>query len=83
VPTSATRAQEDDGATLDVVEVRSDTFPRIVVCGHECLCAGTSIRRGRYDYADHVSGPSMEVGKPQTVGGVVSELRGRFGPGTR
>src|SRR5215212_2115398 len=30
-PAGIVRAQEDDGATLDVVEVRSDTFPRIVV----------------------------------------------------
>ena len=30
-PADTARAQEDDGATLDVIEVRSDTFPRITV----------------------------------------------------
>lgn len=75
-PAAAIRAQEDDGATLDVVEVRSDTFPRITVRlnavpGTSMQAAGLSAEQFRV----------FEDGKPQPSVGLY-QLRGVSAPST-
>jgi len=75
-PASNARAQDDDGGTLDVVEVRSDTFPRITVRlnavpGTSAQAAGLAAEQFRV----------FEDGKPLPSVGLF-QLRGVSAPAT-